>query len=132
MVAMRLIWFDCAESGDAEAGARCKHPMLSECDLFVEGQLGSGQKADRYPGLAFLSKASGRGPAVSGCDQRLSDFGGTRRHSVKTIVTHQISSSFEIAHPHPRWGGCLSVWFEEVASATLWANLRRRSRCPIN
>jgi len=37
MVAMRLIWFDCTESGDAEACARCKHPMLSDCDLFVEG-----------------------------------------------------------------------------------------------
>src|ERR1700676_4550693 len=57
VMAMRLIWFDCAESGDAEAGARCKHPMLSECHLVVEGQLGSGQKADRYPGARFLKQS---------------------------------------------------------------------------
>src|SRR6266446_9485844 len=30
--------------------------------------------------------------------------------SMQTIVTHQICSSFEIAHPHPRWRGRLSVW----------------------
>src|SRR3977135_3787886 len=29
---------------------------------------------------------------------------------MQTIVTHQICSSFEIAHPHPRWRGRLSVW----------------------
>src|SRR6202047_1518162 len=29
---------------------------------------------------------------------------------MQTIVTHQLCSSFEIAHPHPRWRGRLSVW----------------------
>ena len=33
-----------------------------------------------------------------------------RRYSVQTIVTHLICSSFEIAHPHPRWRRRLSVW----------------------
>src|SRR5260370_17244320 len=104
------IWFDHTKLGNAEPGCSRPDPSLVVLNVLLEGYLGSGKQADRHPGFAFCSKATGRGPGERCGDERLSNFGGTRCHGMQTIVTHQICSSFEIAHPHPWWRGRLSVW----------------------
>src|SRR5260370_22387258 len=104
------IWFDHTKLGNAEPGCSRPDPSLVVLNVLLEGYLGSGKQAGRHPGFAFSSKATGRGPGERCGDERLSNFGGTRCHGMQTIVTHQICSSFEIAHPHPRWRGRLSVW----------------------
>src|SRR5260370_33778775 len=92
------IWFDHTKLGNAEPGCSRPDPSLVVLNVLLEGYLGHGKQGDRHTGFAFCSKATGRGPGERCGDERLSNFGGTRCHGMQTIVTHQICTSFEIAH----------------------------------
>jgi hypothetical protein len=100
MVLVRNVRIDRAELSDPEIDFARPDPAVVVSDVLGERQFSAGKHADRDGGLAFGGEAARRGAAEGRGDQRLSDFGGARRHSVQTIVTHWIAPrSFEMANP---------------------------------
>ena len=82
-------------------------------------------------GLAFGGKAAGRGAAECRGDQRLSDLGGTRCHSMQTIVTHRMCSLVRDSRPVPlRRRRPLSEWTitEHLLGSGQFCDLHRCSR----
>ncbi|MYV82821.1 hypothetical protein GTH44_13270 [Bradyrhizobium japonicum] len=90
MMAIGNVRIDLAELADARIDGARPDPAIVVTDVVGEGELRSRQQADRDGRIGRRGKAARRG-AAEGCrDDRLADFGGTRRDGMQAVVTHRV------------------------------------------